>query len=133
MSQYGERVLVVTRYRVPSAETQEFRQLAREALQALTARPGCLGGTAGRSIDEPGLWVLSTRWESVGTYRRALSNAEVKMRAVPLMYRCVDEPTAFEELSVWSPQNGLVDHESDLADDLAGDLAGDPAGDPAGS
>ena len=30
-------------------------------------------GQLGRNLDEPDLWVLSTRWESVGAYRRALS------------------------------------------------------------
>ncbi|MBT0770845.1 antibiotic biosynthesis monooxygenase [Kineosporia sp. J2-2] len=107
-------MFVVTRYRVPAQESEQFAVLAREALAALGERPGCLDGRVSRSIDEPGLWVLSTRWESVGTYRRALSNAEVKMRAVPLMYRCIDEPTAFEDLATWSPGTGLAEHESDL-------------------
>jgi hypothetical protein len=50
----------------------------------------------------------------VGAYRRALSNADVKLRAVPLMYRCVDEPTAFEDLVTWDPAAGTARHESDL-------------------
>ncbi|GAA3624163.1 hypothetical protein GCM10022223_46510 [Kineosporia mesophila] len=107
-------MFVVTRYRVPPEEADEFAGLAREALTALTARPGCLDGRVGRSIDEPALWVLSTRWENVGAYRRALSNPEVKVRAVPLMYRCIDEPTAFEDLATWTPAQGRQEHESDL-------------------
>jgi len=107
-------VFVVTRYRVPQGEAEEFAALAREALAALTARPGCQDGRVGRSIDEPELWVLSTRWETVGAYRRALSNAEVKVRAVPLMYRCIDEPTAFENQITWTPDGGVQEHESDL-------------------
>lgn len=112
-------MLVVTRYRVPAAEAPEFHDLARAALEVLTARPGCLGGRIGRSIDEPDLWVLATDWQRVGAYRRALSNPEVKMRAVPLMYRCLDEPTAFEDLTTWTPSTGLAEHESDIADDVA--------------
>jgi quinol monooxygenase YgiN len=114
---YREAVLVVTRYRVPPLDAEEFRQQAGAALAVLTARPGCLEGSVGRSIDEPELWVMSTRWQTVGVYRRALSNPEVKQRAVPLMYRCVDEPTAFEDLITWNPQAGLAEHESDLITD----------------
>ena len=110
-------MFVVTRYRVPQGEAEEFAALAREALAALTARPGCQDGRVGRSIDEPELWVLSTRWENVGAYRRALSNPEVKVHAVPLMYRCVDEPTAFEDLLTWAPGAGLAAHVSDLITD----------------
>jgi hypothetical protein len=109
-------VLAVTRYRLPPTEVPGFQAQALAALEALTARPGCLGGTIGRSIDEPDLWVLSTRWATVGAYRRALSSSEVKVRAVPLMYLCIDEPTAFEDLATWSPEAGLVEHESDRAD-----------------
>jgi quinol monooxygenase YgiN len=107
-------VFVVTRYRVPAEESDEFGALAREALAALTERPGCREGRVGRSIDEPDLWLLSTLWENVGAYRRALSNPEVKMRAVPLMYRCIDEPSAFEDQLTWAPEPGLVAHRSDL-------------------
>lgn len=110
-------MFVVTRYRVPAEEAQEFGVLAREALAALSERPGCRGGRVSRSIDEPGLWLLSTLWVNVGAYRRALSNPEVKVRAVPLMYRCIDEPTAFEDQATWAPEQGLVAHESDLITD----------------
>jgi hypothetical protein len=74
-----------------------------------------LDGRVGRSIDEPELWVLSTRWQTVGAYRRALSAPEVKVHAVPLMYRCIDEPSAFEDLITWDRAAGLAEHVSDLA------------------
>ncbi|HEU4675114.1 MAG TPA: antibiotic biosynthesis monooxygenase [Motilibacteraceae bacterium] len=91
-------MLVVTRYVVPEAEGPAFLQQARAALAALAGCRGHLAGHVGRSSDDPGLWVLATEWESVGAYRRALSSYEVKVHAVPLMYRSVDEPTAFEVL-----------------------------------
>ena len=50
----------------------------------------------GRNLDDPTLWVLTTRWEHVGAYRRALSAYEVKLQAVPLLSRAVDEPSAYE-------------------------------------
>lgn len=106
-------MLAVTRYVVPPEEAAAFRDQADDALAALVARPGCTGARVGRAVDDPTLWTLTTSWESVGAYRRALSNADVKLRAVPLMYRCVDEPTAFEDLVTWDPGSGTARHESD--------------------
>jgi hypothetical protein len=51
----------------------------------------------------------------VGDYRRALWHPDVKVRAVPLMYRCIDEPSAFEDLIGWDPEHGRTEHASDLA------------------
>lgn len=112
-------MLVVTRYRVAPDDQAIFRVEAVAALRVLGERPGCTGGTVGRAIDDPGLWTLTTTWESVGAYRRALSDHDVKLVAVPLMYRAVDEPTAFEPLATWAPDGGLAEHESHLAPDAA--------------
>jgi len=89
-------VLVVSRFRVPVDQGETFRAGLQEALDALAERPGHLGGTIGRNVDDPELWVLSTRWEHVGAYRRALSAYDVKLRAVPLLSRALDEPSAYE-------------------------------------
>lgn len=107
-------MLVVTRYRVPEAEAAAFAEQARTALATLATRPGCTGGVLGRASDDADLWTLTTTWASVGDYRRALSSYEVKVHAVPLMYRAVDEPTAYEELTTWSPSSGFADHVSDV-------------------
>ena len=50
----------------------------------------------GRNVDDPTLWVLVTTWEHVGAYRRALSSYDVKLHAVPLLSRALDEPSAYE-------------------------------------
>ena len=77
---------------------------------ALAARPGYHRGTIGRNVDDPELWVLSTQWEHVGAYRRALSAYDVKMQAVPLLSRALDEPSAYEvveagtDLNIASPR-----------------------------
>lgn len=89
-------MLVVTRFRVPSEEGEPFRADAERALGALADRPGHLEGTVGRNLDDPTLWVLVTRWENVGSYRRALSTYDVKLEAVPLLSRAIDEPSAYE-------------------------------------
>jgi quinol monooxygenase YgiN len=112
-------VLVVTRYRVAAAESGAFREQAVAALRVLTARPGCTGATLGRAIDDPGLWTLTTTWQSVGAYRRALSAYDVKLGAVPLLHRAVDEPTAFEPLTTWTPAEGFAEHVPSLAPDAA--------------
>lgn len=89
-------MLVVTRFRVPAEGAPGFRLDLDRARQALAERPGYLDGTVGRNVDDPDLWVLTTRWEHVGAYRRALSSYDVKLHAVPVLGRALDEPSAYE-------------------------------------
>ncbi len=89
-------LLVVNRFRVDEAGAEEFRRDVHAAHAALAERPGYAGGHVGRNVDDPGLWVLTTTWANVGSYRRALSSYDVKVTAVPLLSRAVDEPSAFE-------------------------------------
>ena len=89
-------MLVVNRFRVPVAEAEAFRADLEAAHGLLAARDGYVDGTVGRNLDEPGLWVLTTRWIHVGAYRRALSAYDVKVGAVPLLSRALDEPSAYE-------------------------------------
>ncbi|NHC12599.1 antibiotic biosynthesis monooxygenase family protein [Motilibacter deserti] len=91
-------MLAVTRHRVPPEEGAAFLDSARTALAVLAARPGFRRGTVGRATDDPALWALTTEWESVGAYRRALSAYEVKVSAVPVLATAIDEPTAYEVL-----------------------------------
>jgi quinol monooxygenase YgiN len=110
-------MLVVTRYVVAEAEAAAFVEQARLALDALRAQPGCRAAVVGRAADDPTVWTLTTRWDSVGSYRRALGSYDVKLSAVPLMYRAVDEATAFEELLAWDPDAGVVEAEPARAPD----------------
>jgi len=89
-------VLVVNRFRVPAGDAEAFRADLEGAHALLAAREGYVDGTAGRSFDDPELWVLTTRWVNVGAYRRALSAYDVKVGAVPLLSRAIDEPSAYE-------------------------------------
>lgn len=111
-------LVVVTRYLVPAAEQAVFAGRAREALDALRSQPGCRRGHVGRSMDDPSRWLLQTEWDSVGAYRRGLSSYDVKMRAVPVMYHAIDEPTAYEAL-VEAASGELLDHVSDRGQDAA--------------
>lgn len=92
-------MLVVTRLRVPApdpASEADLRSGLLRALDILAAKPGYVGGEVGRNVDDPGLWALCTRWENVGSYRRALGSFEGKMHIQPLMVHAVDEPSAYE-------------------------------------
>lgn len=91
-------MLVVTRFAVPEEHAEAFRADAEQAIATLSAAAGFADATLGRNLDEPGLWTLVTRWDSVGAYRRALSSYDVKLRAVPLLSRALDEPSAYEEV-----------------------------------
>jgi hypothetical protein len=100
-------VIVVNRFRVEQGGEAEveFRVAVHAALDALTARPGYVDGLVGRNLDDPGLWLLTTTWADVGSYRRALSAYDVKVTAVPLLSRAVDEPSAYELVG---PDDGAV-------------------------
>jgi quinol monooxygenase YgiN len=89
-------VIVVNRFRIPRADHQQFRADLQAARETLATRPGYVTGRIGRNTDEPELWVLTTEWESVGAYRRALSAYDVKLTAVPVLSRALDEPSAYE-------------------------------------
>lgn len=90
-------MIAVIRFR-PAADLAGFQEQAHATLRAFAARPGYLGGTFGRAVDDAELWALVTEWESVGAYRRGLGGYEVKLAATMLMADAVDEPTAFEAL-----------------------------------
>jgi hypothetical protein len=86
----------MSRFRVPVEDGESFRAELAAAHAVLADRPGYVDGQVGRNLDEPTLWVLTTRWENVGAYRRALSSYDVKLHAVALLSRAVDEPSAYE-------------------------------------
>ena len=92
-------MLVVNRFRVPEDDAAAgFREDLEAALAVLSQQRGYAEGHLGRNLDDPTLWVMVTRWKDVGSYRRALSSYDVKVGAVPLLSRAVDEPSAYEPL-----------------------------------
>jgi heme-degrading monooxygenase HmoA len=88
-------VFAVTRLRVRDEEAAEVAARCATLLTALGERPGFLGGELGRAADDPQLWALLTRWDGVGSYRRALSAAEVKIAGAPVWLHAVDEPGVY--------------------------------------
>ena len=89
-------MIVLTRFRVPTAEEPSFVERAQAAIAVLRQRPGLLSLDFARNLDEPVLWTISTRWVDVGSYRRALSGIESKSVVVPLLSLALDEPSAYE-------------------------------------
>jgi len=70
----------------------------RESVALLAAKEGFVNAHVARAIDEPDLIVLEIGWDTVGSYRRALSAYDVKVQVVPVISQALDEPTAFEVL-----------------------------------
>lgn len=105
-------MISVTHFR---SAADDFRRRADEALAALSARPGYLRGTLGRSTDDDSAWTLVTEWQNVGSYRRALGNYDVKLHATPLLGEAVDLPSTFEPLVDVSPGGLRTLHSSDRA------------------
>jgi hypothetical protein len=87
-----------TRYVVAQEQGHDFLRRAQHALAVLGTQTGYLRGRVGRAADDPTLWVLTTEWEHVGAYRRALSAYDVRVHAVPLLSSAIDEPSAYEVL-----------------------------------
>lgn len=97
------------------SDDADFADRARAALDALAVRPGYLGGSVGRSTDDPSAWLLVTEWRNVGSYRRALGSYDVKLCATPLLGQAVDQPSSFEQLLQIGADGSVVTHHSDLA------------------
>lgn len=103
-------MIVVNQFR--SAD-DSFADELQTVLVALAARPGYVRGSGGRSTDEAEAWVLVTEWASVGAYRRALGNYDVKMSATPVLARALDEPSGFEQLVEVTPDGTVSRTASD--------------------
>lgn len=106
-------VLALHRFVVAPDRVAEFTEAAHAALVALAARPGYRGGELSRALDRPDHWCLTTRWESVGVYRRALGDTQVRLATVPLFAHALDEPGAYEVLAHAAPGGPVTTSASD--------------------
>ncbi|MGN0064415.1 MAG: antibiotic biosynthesis monooxygenase family protein [Nocardioides sp.] len=101
-------MLVVTRFRVPDptpASEATLREGLERARDILGASAGNLSAEVGRNVDDPTLWVLSTRWTNVGSYRRGIGSYDAKMHVQPLMVHALDEPSAYEVVEEGTEMN----------------------------
>ena len=90
--------VVMMRFAVADGGADAFRVEAREVARLLAGLEGCRGVDVTRASDDRTLWAMVARWDSVGSYRKALSSYDVKLKAVPFLSRAIDEPTAYEVL-----------------------------------
>jgi heme-degrading monooxygenase HmoA len=88
-------MFAVTRLRASEEEAAGLALAAENLLGVLADRPGFAGGELGRSADDPTLWALVTRWDGVGSYRRGLSAAQVKIAGAPVWVYALDEPGVY--------------------------------------
>jgi quinol monooxygenase YgiN len=88
-------VFAVTRLRAAGQDREALTAAVAPLLAALAERPGFRDGDLGRSADDPSLWALVTRWDGVGSYRRALGSAEVKIAGAPVWMHALDEPGVY--------------------------------------
>ncbi|MEV6306420.1 antibiotic biosynthesis monooxygenase family protein [Actinoplanes sp. NPDC051861] len=108
-------MLVLNRFLAPPETQDDFLSRAHAALAALAQCPGYRSGRLARALEDPSAWTLVTEWESVGAYRRALGNFDVKVHATPLLAVSLDEPSAFETLASAAPGEQVVATASDRA------------------
>jgi len=89
-------MFAIARFMVPLGDAANFEVQLDGALAAFSGCTGYVNGEIGQNLDDPTLWSLVTHWANVGSYRRALSNNTVKMNAIPLLARAIDEQGAYE-------------------------------------
>ena len=90
-------MFAIARFSTPLAEATLFEAELATALEAFSACTGFVSGEFGQNLDDTTMWSLVTHWETVGSYRRALSNNDVKMNAIPILAQAIDEPGAYEK------------------------------------
>ena len=89
-------MIAIARFEIALSEAATFAGDLEKAHAALAECAGYIDGEVGQNLDQPTLWVLMTKWENVGSYRRALSAMRSKLEAIPVLARAIDEPGAFE-------------------------------------
>ena len=91
-----EPMIAIARFEQPLSQATDFRAELEAVKAVLAEAPGFITGTVGQNLDQPTLWVLTTEWQNVGSYRRALSSTRAKLEAIPVLARAIDEPGAYE-------------------------------------
>ncbi len=90
-------MIAISRFRVDAVASADFHVRAAAAVEVLAAARGFRSVDFGRNLDDPELWTITTRWDDVGSYRRALQGYEAKVAVVPLLSAAIDEPSAYDE------------------------------------
>ena len=89
-------MIAIARFEQALSQAVDFRAELESVREVLAEAAGFISGTIGQNLDQPTLWVLTSEWENVGSYRRALSSTRAKLEAIPVLARAIDEPGAYE-------------------------------------
>ena len=89
-------MIAIARFQVHLKDSLDFSTELEAVKAVLAEAAGFKSATVGQNLDDPTLWVLTTEWENVGSYRRALSSTRAKLEAIPVLARAIDEPGAYE-------------------------------------
>ena len=89
-------MLAIARFSIPLSQSAQFRGELESVKKLLAEMKGFVDGQVGQNLDDPTLWVLTTTWENVGSYRRALNSTRAKLEAIPVLARAIDESGAYE-------------------------------------
>jgi len=90
-------MIAIARLTVSLGTAAHFQTQLSAALDGFSMCKGFIDGEYGQNLDDLTLWSLVTRWENVGSYRRALSTNDVKMNVIPTLAQAIDEPGAYEK------------------------------------
>jgi len=90
-------MIAIARFTVSLGTAAHFQSQLSAALDSFSKYKGFIDGEYGQNLDDLTLWSLVTRWENVGSYRRALSTNDVKMNVIPTLAQAIDEPGAYEK------------------------------------
>ena len=107
---FGEAaaLLVIVRFRVSPEARATWLAGAERVLEIFARQGGFQCASIGQSTDETDLLLLRSEWDSVGDYRRALSDMDMKMYGIPFMAQAIDEPSAYELLQHTSGDAGTT-------------------------
>ena len=117
-------LVVVIRFVIDSDEAVAFTSSAQSVADVLAVRDGCTEVAVCRSTDDRGHWLISTRWASVGQYRRAMSAIDVRAQCIPFFGSAVDELTVYEVLYQRNGEQAVVSTSARADDDLSAEATG---------
>jgi len=89
-------VLVTMRFHVE--DRSDFLAQARICVELLRGRAGCLGVDVLQSVDSATEMLITTRWQDMGSYRKAMSAYEIKEKVIPFLSHARDEDSTFESV-----------------------------------
>ena len=76
---------------------------AEKVLELFQTQPGFQSAKVCMAIDDDTTGLIFLHFDSIGNYRRALSNYSIKLEATRFLSQAIDESSAFEVLVSFTP------------------------------